>query len=288
MQPASLVSVSSDECSGRNLINIYLGYSHSGVHAKIPRLFELMHYIGLSFFADHFLCEIVEVAAMSSLRDLKYRARIPIQHGYLLYGIMDETNTLKEGEVYIATEDQTESGRLERNILVGDRIVVTRAPALHPGDVQIVAGVDVPNDSPLRDIHNCIVFSQQGLRDLPSMLSGGDLDGDLFHIIYDQRLIPKFTHQPADYAATVPKNLGRPVEADDIVEFFIEFMMHDKLGQISNIHKIRADRKCEGTLNSDCILLAKLASDAVDFSKSGVPVSCADICLAFTKANFMF
>ena len=210
---------------------------------------------------------------MSNLRSLKYRARIPIEKGYVLYGIMDETNTLKEGEVYIATEEVKESGLRERTILLGDRVVVTRAPALHPGDVQIVSAVNVPDESLLRDLHNCIVFSQQGARDLPSQLSGGDLDGDMFHIIYDPRLVPDLPVMPADYAPTPPRDLGRPVEVDDIVDFFIEFMNMDRLGQISNMHKIRADRKPLGTRDSDCITIAKLASDAVDFSKSGVPVS---------------
>jgi len=182
-----------------------------------------MYYIGISFQVDRFLTDIVEVAAMSSLRDLKYRARIPIEQGYLLYGIMDETNFLKEGEVYIVAEDEKDNGHRERSILVGDRIVVTRAPALHPGDVQLVKAVDVPRDSPLRALHNCIVFSQQGARDLPSQLSGGDLDGDLFHIIYDERLIPDFTSPPADYAPAAPRDLGRSVEVGDIVDFFIEF-----------------------------------------------------------------
>lgn len=183
-----------------------------------------MYYIGLSFKADRFLTDIVEVAAMSNLRSLKYRARIPIEQGYLLYGIMDETNFLKEGQVYIVTEDEKDNGHRDRNILVRERVVVTRAPALHPGDVQLVNAVNVPEDSPLRDLHNCIVFSQKGARDLPSQLSGGDLDGDLFHIIYDERLIPDFTYPPADYAAAAPRNLGRSVEVDDIVDFFIEFM----------------------------------------------------------------
>ncbi|KAH6386628.1 RNA-dependent RNA polymerase [Parastagonospora nodorum] len=255
----------------------FLRYSHSADHAKIPRLFELMHYAGLSFQTDQFLCEIVEVAAMSSIRDLKYRARIPVESGHLLYGIMDETNTLKEGEVYVATEDETPSGRREKNILIGDRVVVTRAPALHPGDVQLVSAVNVPDGSPLRSLHNCIVFSQQGARDLPSQLSGGDLDGDLFHVIWDPLLIPKYTVPAADYAAAAPFNLGRPVEVNDIVDFFIGFMQNDKLGQISNMHKIRADKRENGTFDSDCILLAKLASDAVDFSKSGVPAKTSDI-----------
>jgi len=188
-----------------------------------------MHYIGLSFQADRFLTDIVEVAAMSNLRSLKYRARIPIEKGYLLYGIMDETNFLREGEVYIATEDEWDDGHRTRHILVGDRIVVTRAPALHPGDVQVVRGVNVPEGSPLRNLQNCIVFSQHGPRDLPSQLSGGDLDGDLFHIIYDPRLIPNHTLPPADYAPAKPRDLGRPVQVNDIVDFFIEFMNMVKL-----------------------------------------------------------
>jgi hypothetical protein len=183
-----------------------------------------MHYIGLSFQADRFLTDIVEVAAMSQLRSLKYRARIPVEKGYLLYGIMDETNFLKEGEVYIVTEDDRDDGRRDKSILLGNRLVVTRAPALHPGDVQLVNAVNVPEDSPLRQLHNCIVFSQQGARDLPSQLSGGDLDGDLFHIIFDHRLIPGHTEPPADYAPAPPRDLGRPVQVDDIVDFFIEFM----------------------------------------------------------------
>ena len=61
-------------------------YSYTGVVAKVPRLFELMHHIGLSFQTDKFLTDVVEIAAMASLRDLKYRARLPVSEGHLLYG----------------------------------------------------------------------------------------------------------------------------------------------------------------------------------------------------------
>jgi hypothetical protein len=185
---------------------------------------------------------------------------------------MDETGILREGEVYVSIQRTDNCGNLRQSIIVGNRVVVTRAPALHPGDVQLVKAVDVPPDSPLKDLRNCIVFSQHGARDLPSQLSGGDLDGDLFHVIYDERLMPRFTFPPAEYEAAKAKDLGRSVEVDDIVDFFIEFMNMDRLGQISNKHKIRADIKPDGTLDPQCILLAKLASDAVDFSKSGNPV----------------
>ncbi|KAL1800749.1 hypothetical protein ACET3X_001091 [Alternaria dauci] len=249
----------------------FLEYSHSGVFAKVPKLFQLMYQIRLSFHEDKFLTDIVEVAAMASLRSMKYRARIPIEKGCLLYGIMDETNTLREGEVYIATRDFDSRGELKKKTFVGKRVVITRAPALHPGDVQLVTAVNVPDDSPLHALYNCVVFSQRGQRDLPSQLSGGDLDGDLFHIIFDPRLVPDFTVAPADYPSTPARDLGRPVETNDIVDFFIEYMNMDRLGQISNKHKIRADKALTGTKDADCQLLAKLASDAVDFSKSGIP-----------------
>ncbi|XPS68550.1 RNA-directed RNA polymerase [Ascochyta lentis] len=255
----------------------FLEQAHTGVFAKVPRLFQLMHYIGLSFQTDKFLTDVVEIAAMSSLRDLKYRARIPIEKGCLLYGIMDETNTLQEGEVYVATQFPDKYGEWKHGILTGDRIVVTRAPALHPGDVQLAKAVDVEQGNPLRALRNCIVFSQRGERDLPSKLSGGDLDGDLFHIIYDERLVPDNTVAPADYAPTPARDLGRPVEVNDIVDFFIQFMNMDRLGVISNKHKIRADRKPDGTLNAECIMLAELASNAVDFSKSGNPADMSQI-----------
>ncbi|KAH7393915.1 RNA dependent RNA polymerase-domain-containing protein [Phaeosphaeria sp. MPI-PUGE-AT-0046c] len=267
------------------LITSTTEHSHSGTHAKVPQIIRLLNRMGLPFQADRFLTEVVGVAAMSSLRSIKYRARIPVQQGCLLFGIMDETNFLKEGQVYIATQDMTLSGRLEmtlsgrleRNILVGENIVVTRAPALHPGDVRVVRGVNVPEGSPLRDLHNCIVFSQQGERDLPSQLSGGDLDGDKFHIIYDPRLVPTYNYPPADYHSVAPSDLGRAVEVSDIADFFIDHMINDNLGCISNVHKIRADKKARGTLDQDCIKLANLASDAVDFSKSGVPVDPREI-----------
>jgi hypothetical protein len=273
----------------RSLLTNILEYSHSADFARVPTLFRRMNEIGLSFHADSFLTDIVEVAAMSNLRDLKYRARVPIEKGYLLYGIMDEWNVLKEGEVYIPTRDYNANGELTRKILIGERIVITRAPALHPGDVQLVKAVNVPDGSPLMALHNCVVFSQQGKRDLPSKLSGGDLDGDLFHIIYDTRLIPSFAELPAEYPSTPAKDLQRSVTADDIVDFFIEYMNMDRLGQISNKHKIRADKAPSGTRDAECLHLAKLASDAVDFGKSGIPANMAEIPRGadFIRPDFM-
>ena len=71
---------------------------------------------------------------------------------------MDETGFLQEGQIYCSVDDVDET-----EVLTGG-VVITRCPALHPGDVQCVEAVDVPRDSPLQALHNCVVFSQHGER----------------------------------------------------------------------------------------------------------------------------
>jgi hypothetical protein len=135
---------------------------------RFPSLIMLLSEIGLDYRTDPFLYNIVEMAVVHKLREMKYRGRIPVDQGVTLYGIMDETGFLQEGQVYVATEGPPDGGRDDTP---RKRMLVTRSPAMHPGDVQIVDAVAVPADSPLKRLSNVIVFSQHGARDLPSQLS---------------------------------------------------------------------------------------------------------------------
>ena len=179
---------------------------------------------------------------------------------------MDESDFLQEGEIYCYTHNE-----VGPKLLTGP-VVITRSPALHPGDVQCVKAVDVPADNPLRALHNVVVFSSHGQRDLPSQLSGGDLDGDLYNVIYDDTLYPKRLSQPADYPTATPIDIGRTVERSDMTDFFIRFMENDNLGLIATLHQILADQSLVGTFDPSCIQLAGMHSTAVDFSKTGIPV----------------
>ena len=154
----------------------------------------------------------------------------------------------------------------------------------------------------MRELFNCVIFSQNGDRDLPSQLSGGDLDGDLYNVIFDERLFPKWATEAADYPRVPARSIDRRVEPSDMSNFFIEFMETDRLGYISNLHMQAADQFStsavmrmqrttgahsagnaaalpvlkqgdSGLYHSDSMKLSELASTAVDFSKSGVPVS---------------
>jgi len=192
---------------------------------------------------------------------------------------MDETGFLQESEVYCSI--QTGEGQIE---IVTGSVVITRSPALHPGDVQCVTAVDVPRDSPLRALHNMVVFSSHGQRDLPSQLSGGDLDGDLYNVIYDNALYPKRVARPADYPTPTAIDIGKPVERSDMTDFFVNFMENDKVAQIATLHQILADRSDLGTFEPVCVVLAELHSTAVDFSKTGIPVRVQGTVQSITSA----
>lgn len=237
---------------------IHLENHSIGLAAQLPWLLRNLESLRLPFQADDFLRGAVEMAALISLRELKYRSRIPVEDGVTLYGIMDETGYLEEGEIYCVTETATEA----RNVITG-LVTVTRSPALHPGDVQVARAVNVPADSPLLELHNCVVFSQKGQRDLPSQLSGGDLDGDLYNVLYHKGLLPKKTYLPADYPRVDPEDIGRPVERRDMYEFFIRFMESDQLGRIATLHQVLADQAPAGTVDERCLVLADLHSTAV-------------------------
>jgi hypothetical protein len=254
--------------STRAAVNLLEG-SHIPSSAEIPWLVNILQGLGLDYLEDKFLDQVMRLVILSRLRDLKYRGRIPVPKAVTLYGIMDETGYLMPNEIFCCFL----SPEGFREVLVRNNVMVTRSPALHPGDVQIVNAVNVPEDSPLRKIHNCVVFSQRGDRDIPSMLSGGDLDGDLYNIIYDDTLIPRAVVPPASYPRVNAKDLGRPVTTPDIVNFFLDFMEQDQLGRIAVNHQILADQRDDGTFSNDCLTLAELHSTAVDFSKTGIAVS---------------
>ena len=250
----------------------YLESNKFGMAIGLPGFIRDLARMGLDYMDDSFLKSTVEIATRVQLRELKHKARIPVENAHTLYGIVDETGHLQPNEVHVLVDDRESAQSLHRT----GPVLITRAPALHPGDFQMVNAVAIPPGSPNNQLHNCVIFSQHGIRDIPSMLSGGDLDGDIFNVIFDARLFPKKTCEPADYTAVKPADLNRRVEITDMSDFFLDFMEQDKLGYICNSHMVIADQKPEGVFSEPCLKLAQMASTAVDFSKTGVSINMAD------------
>ncbi|KAI0180770.1 RdRP-domain-containing protein [Hypoxylon sp. FL1284] len=240
---------------------------------NFSKFIRRLHKLRIDYKRDAFLCSVVETVILREVRLLKHKARIPVDKGVTLFGIMDEFGFLEEDEVYITFEKKKLNQ--SRDFDLHDKLVlVTRSPALHPGDIQVRRAVVPPSYHPLRSLTNCIVFSQKGSRDLPSQLSGGDLDGDIYNIIWDDLAVSSSRREflPADYPRVSPLNIGREVKREDMTNFFVEFMATDQLGVIAVKHMILADMKEAGTVDEECKLLAEMHSTGVDYSKSGHPI----------------
>ena len=53
----------------------------------------------------------------------------------------------------------------------------------------------------------------------------------------------------------------------EILDFFVNYIVNDKLGVISNAHLAQADQSPLGVYDPVCLRLAGLHSKAVDFAK---------------------
>ncbi|KDQ54925.1 hypothetical protein JAAARDRAFT_693519 [Jaapia argillacea MUCL 33604] len=202
------------------------------------------------------------------LREIKYRARIPVPGSYTLIGVPDEWDCLNEGEIF-ATIFDPRTGDL---LPIEGRVVVTRSPQLHPGDLQLVQAV---RRTQLEHLRNVVVFPSKGFRSMPSMLAGGDLDGDIFNLILDPKLHSHYNATPASYEGLPDKVVPSPCTVDDVARFFVDYVKSDLLGYISILHRRCAD---VGSPSDDiCVQLAEHASHAVDYPKTGAAVNFRDL-----------
>jgi RNA-dependent RNA polymerase len=90
-------------------------------------------------------------------------------------------------------------------------------------------------------------------------------------IIYDERLIPqKKNLEPMNYEAQQLETVEN-VTMDHIKKFFVNFMLSDELDKIADAHLAKADTSDVGAFHGQCIRLAQLHSEAVDYPKTGRP-----------------
>ena len=64
----------------------FLERNFIGKAGRIPWLIRKLYAIGLSFSNDNFLRNVLELAVLIQLRELKHRSRIRVDKGWTLYG----------------------------------------------------------------------------------------------------------------------------------------------------------------------------------------------------------
>uniref|UniRef100_M8BB58 RNA-dependent RNA polymerase n=1 Tax=Aegilops tauschii TaxID=37682 RepID=M8BB58_AEGTA len=107
---------------------------------------------------EPYLSMILQTFRASKLLELKTKSRIFIPEGRAMMGCLDETRTLKYGQVFIQASN---SANDSDKFIVTGKVVVAKNPCLHPGDIRILEAVYTPV---LDHMVNCVVFPQQGPR----------------------------------------------------------------------------------------------------------------------------
>jgi RNA-dependent RNA polymerase len=192
-----------------------------------------------------------------------------MKDGRMLYGIVDDTNSLDYGEVFIQISGETDDDEEEAlRVITAERVLVTRMPCHHPGDVLLLTAVDKPR---LRHLVDCIVFPAKGRRPHPTEMSGGDLDGDEYWACWNEKLVDqvKCLYPAAEYAAPEkPKIDGEPT-MEMMVDFILDILVNgDQVGILSRRHLALSTRHTPA--HPDAIDLARHISDSLDFPKTGV------------------
>ncbi|CAG1975402.1 unnamed protein product [Fusarium graminearum] len=231
-------------------------------------------------FQEPFVVNVINLWQSWSIKSLKEKARIHVPKSAFVLGCVDETGTLrghsfdtegsKEKDVHRLPQiflQISDPKKYNKTSIIRGPCVVGRNPSLHPGDIRVVEAVDYKALHHLTDV---VVFPSTGDRPVPNMLSGGDLDGDDFFVIWDPSLMPsEWNHPPMNYSPLDPIELKRDVNVDDLRNFFVKYLKNDKLPLIAMSHRAFADEL--GPKSSKCLELAELHSKAVDYPKTGNP-----------------
>ncbi len=216
---------------------------------------------------DPFMSSLVLNIGISKIVDLKIKGKIFDKYSAVLIGVIDETNSLEEGEVYVnVNNDQN------KNYIIKNHVIVTKNPCLHPGDIRILRCN--PNCEKLSHMINVIVFSSKGERPVQNEISGGDLDGDSYFVSWNENLINtiKLKNIPSlEESKNLTQTLKpKEIKMKDIVASYIDYMKNDTVALISNSHAAFADADLvKGAFNEKCLKLSELFLVSIDAPKNG-------------------
>lgn len=141
--------------------------------------------------AGHPICEpyiqnTLDLLQKTTRESLHERLNIPVPETASVFGTCDETGTLAENECHVHVTGES---------FYEGTVLVIRAPASHPGDVQLLRARK-PTLTGVQTKRDCIVFSRKGVQPLPDQLSGGDLDGDTYWVSKYKPIFPPKCHPP--------------------------------------------------------------------------------------------
>lgn len=229
------------------------------------------------------------------------------KHIYL-NGVCDPTGHLPEGSIFITGYCKNERGNRKHFSQVHEKMLVTRSPCLEPTDAKLlpVVGnkpIHMPQDewNWLLDLpFGVIIFARarpenrENCAPTPMMVADGDLDGDLYMILFDEelrksldqafedpRMIAAIQRQEDDVRnQRINCKEGPPVGENGPADWFhqaqLEMVKFDRKAIIGKAtgtlykasHRIANDSK-DGIWHPDAIACARGFKQALDAPKHG-------------------
>lgn len=236
---------------------------------------------GIHLCTEPFFTKLLRVAYKRAAKSLRAKCHMLVEQGCLLMGVPDPTGSaLRTDEVsikFIKPDSNT-----NEVVVVTGPVLMYRNPCLHPGDLRIVNAVDCA--STLGHLINVVVLpaSCKEKFSLAQACSGGDLDGDMFSLIWDKKLVPpkSLEHAFLDYdcvasaaaatsSATGTDGNSQTQAMKTLSDFYVRVISNESLGRVAHLHLALCDLLPNGALDPLAMELAKAACIAVDLPKTG-------------------
>lgn len=206
---------------------------------------------------------------IESVSYLVDHAHVTVEKGRVLMGVLDETGTLNYGEVYAHVVDDG------IDMEISGQVLVFRNPCVLPSDIRLLTARTANLPPRFKALYrNCLVVPSRGPASHAHECSGGDLDGDLYYIIWDEQLIPPELQAPGEQVVDVTTTeLYSPAAGNsdrDMMKFFCDYNSNNRLGMIANAHLASSDKV--GMRDARSVQLARYVTAETDAPKKGLTV----------------
>ncbi|EFC40243.1 predicted protein [Naegleria gruberi] len=256
------------------LCNVLLSQSGETSQESIARDLIMAEHSLDNYFISSVVKDNIESKFESMVSDkLSMKCKHP---GFLSgMGVYDESSTLKHDEVHIPCS------KLIRSLDYAkiDKVLVYRNPLAYEGDIQCLKLVKHPPTEFLQSRRDVIVFGHNpNYKKVPEPLcymAGGDLDGDLYEIIFDpeivklfdQNLKPKLNYNDGAATNKVTKTVKNSLSMEDVRKTVLEMM--EQSSKISEVYlKTMCWREDSSKVGIDIKLkLSKMYHDSIDTIK---------------------
>lgn len=238
----------------------------------------------------HFLRDLAWKANVAKCEILKTKLNISVGRSAYLPMVVDFTGILGPREVHVgfSTAFKDEATDFCDTILSNMDILVARSPAHYTSDIQKVRAVFKPELSALKDV---IVFSTEGDFPLAGELSGGDYDGDIAWVCWQEEIVSEFenakmpicsniveegyiTKNSTTYAELASMNPKNPIGAF-LANSFDFNLKQNMLGICTNF-KEKLCYTMKSVACEEAVFLSTLLSSLVDQAKQGYSFTDSD------------